>query len=194
MPRGPCSYQNKTRAHQLLDSAQWSLIDWKVAGVQNLDPRHVVSVKRRHRARTSSIGRLGRVSKPNPEVIHLHRSRTGVQDEGLVTENPSYIDDSVAASIGGYVTLVPPRHKGRIRRSDNKEREVRICRETVHFNVHVLDRPEVADRDSSSCIGTETGRGACGFHHREHKAVICTRSRERNDAHRTKGKGQGNTG
>ena len=86
----------------LLDSTQGSVSVGKVAGVQDLYPRVMVSVERCRCTRTPGIGRVCGVSKPDPEVVQLDRNRwgAGVQDEGFIAEDPSHLYDTVTTSIG----------------------------------------------------------------------------------------------
>ena len=87
---------------RLLEPAQGSVAVCKVAGVQNLDARFMVSVERGNCAWTPGVGRLRRVSKPDTEVVHFYWDGrdTGVEDEGLITENPGHVYDTSAILIG----------------------------------------------------------------------------------------------
>ena len=100
-----------------LDSTQGSVCNWKVAGVQDLYACVVVAVERRHGARAPSRDRVCRVGKPYPEVVRLDRNgrHAGVQDEGLLTEDPSHIYYSSANCIGLQVALIPRRDEGCVR-------------------------------------------------------------------------------
>src|SRR5438128_4187177 len=170
-----------------LDSTQGSVCNWKVAGVQDLYARVVVAVERRHGARAPSRDRVCRVGKPYPEVVRLDRNgrHAGVQDEGLITEDPSHIYYSSANCIGLQVALVPRRDEGCVRGVDDKQRELRVCRKIEHLNMHVLNRSQVAYRDPSVSCGTEAGNGAGGLDHAEDSAIACCRFRERNYPDRT---------
>ncbi len=65
-------------------------------------------------------------------------------------EDPSHVQDTIASCIGCYVALVPSRDEGRSRSVDDKQREAGVWRKARHFNVHVLNWPQVADRDPSA--------------------------------------------
>src|SRR6266540_436090 len=190
-PRSVPPLRGRNPGSRLFDPPQGSVIVCKVAGVQHLDTRLVVSVERRHCAGASGFDRVCRVGKPHPEMGHLNCDGTWVQDEGLITEDPRHVCVAFASSIGCQVTLVPRRDEGCVRRRDDKEREIRVWRKIGHLNVHVLNRSEVADRDPSMSFGIEAGHGPRGFNHFEDSAIACCRFCERNYPNRTDGNCQG---
>jgi hypothetical protein len=64
--------------------------------------RVVVAIEWRHFARTPGFDRVCGIGKPHPEMVHLDCDwdRSWVQDEGLITEDPSHVYDTSAIFIG----------------------------------------------------------------------------------------------
>ncbi len=93
---------------------QGSFSGWKTVGVQDLYARAVIAVERRHCARTPSRDRVCRVGKPYSKVEQVDRDRrdAGVQNEGLMTEDPSHIYYTFPICIGRQVALIPCRDEG----------------------------------------------------------------------------------
>jgi hypothetical protein len=178
---------------RLLEVEQRPLVSGEVARVQNLYPRIVVSVERRWCARTPGIGRVCGVGKPDPEVVQLDRDRgdAWVQDESFIIEDPSHVYDTVAIFIGCQVALVPGRDEGCNRSVDDKQREGGVWRKARHFNVHVLNWSQIAERNPSTSCGFEAGYRSCGLNHVEGNAFACSCVCERHYAGQTGGDSYG---
>ena len=128
----PVSYADVVRKQDAtsisLNPLQWSVSIRKVPSFQYLNTGFMIAIEWRHCVRTPGIDRIPWVGEPQPEVGCLDGGGTRVQDEGFITEDPSHVDDSVATSIGCYVSLIPRRDEGSVWCGNYKQGEVGVCR------------------------------------------------------------------
>jgi len=136
----------------------------------------MIAVKRSNNGRAASVRRVVCISKPHGYMAHLNR-RVGIgESEGLVTEDADEVANAATSSVSSDLPLVPAETEwpGRVLRDE--QREIIVRRKSEHFDVHMLDRSQVADGNASMCVAGEAS-GACSPHHVEAEAVLCFSAR-----------------
>jgi len=72
----------------------------EIAGIENLDASIVVTVEGRYVTWTPCFESICRIREPHSEVVSLSGNRPRIQDESFVTQDPGYVQDASAYSIG----------------------------------------------------------------------------------------------
>src|SRR6185369_1416228 len=124
----------------------------------------MIALERRHGTRTSRGRGIGRVAKPQPEMVRVHRSRHGIrrcvegirlrggagrrsEDKKLAAENPTKLLTAPALLVGHDIALIPGHPKGPRRNLQHEDGELRIRREAIYADLHTLVSPaRVPDR------------------------------------------------
>ena len=149
-----------------------ALIIGEIRRTEYENARLMIAVKRSTDGRAARVGRVVCISKPHGYMAHLDR-RVGIgESEGLVTEDANEVPNAATPSVSSDLPLVPAETEwpGRVLRDE--QREIVVGRESDHFDVHMLDRSQIADSDASMCVAGEAS-GACSRHHFEAEAVVC---------------------
>src|SRR5438876_8954442 len=97
-------------------------------------------------------------------MVHVHRRRDRIrqcvnagmrlwgstsrrgENEGLAAEYPKKLLTAAPAFIGVDIALIPGHRKGCRWDLEHEEREARIRRQTINYDVHTLVGPHVVDR------------------------------------------------
>ncbi len=129
----------------------------KIAGIQYLNARLMVAVKRSGVRWTISVTCIGRIGEPDSHMVNLdgtsgriegrvvreHRRRRSDAwglDEGLFAENASEISDASAVAVSENVSLVPSQAEWTFWHLEEESCELCFWRQVEHLDVHVLNQ------------------------------------------------------